>query len=54
MVECICDGLQSNGYTEAEAFQMAINMCDMFAETAVGLKELFKEEAEKHGHSIVD
>jgi len=49
MVECICDGLQGNGYTEAEAFKMAISMCEAFAGYASGLKELFKEEAEKHG-----
>ena len=54
MVECICDGLQSNGYTEAEAFQMAVNMCNVFASSVEGLKDLFKEEAAKHGHTITD
>lgn len=49
MVETICDGLQGNGYTEEQAFNMAINMCQTFEDCASGLKELFKEEAEKHG-----
>jgi len=52
MVETVCDGLQDNGYTEEEAFRMALCMCETFIECASGLKDLFTEEAEKHGYTI--